>query len=71
MMLADCGGRSKAVPGAGVVEGGVTSKMVPGAGIVEGVSVVTTRLIAGEEYGIICVVIVGVAEGVGVRVRAC
>ena len=70
-MLADGGGRSETVPGAGVVEGGATSETVPGAGIVEGVSVVTAGLITGGEYGIVCVVVVGVAERVGMRVRAC
>lgn len=71
VMLADGGGRSETVPGTGVVEGGATSEIVPGAGIVEEVSMVTAGLITGGEYGIICVIVVGVAEGVGMRVRAC
>jgi hypothetical protein len=55
-MLADCGGRSKTVPGDGVVD-------------VEGLSVVTAGLITGGEYGTVCV-IVGVADSVRIRVRA-
>ena len=67
MMLMHGRGRSKSVPGAGIVEGGAMSEIVPGAGIVEGVSVVTAGLIAGGEYGIISVV--GVAEGLEMRVK--
>ena len=42
--------------------------MVPGVIVVEGMNVVTAGVIVD---GMVCIVVVGIDDGVGIRVRAC
>ena len=45
--------------------------MVPGASIVKEVSMVTAGMIVGGEYGTVCIIVIGIDDGVRTRVRAC